>query len=36
MTIYLELDNLLQHMFNACTTGQIGEFMPEKRQISRP
>lgn len=36
MAIYLEPDNMLQHMFNACTTGQIGEFMLEKRQISRP
>jgi len=31
MTIYLEADDELQHMFNACTTDQIKEFIPEKR-----
>ena len=31
MAIYLEADNLLDHMFNACTTDQISEFIPEKR-----
>ena len=31
MAIYLEPDNVLDHMFNACTTDQISEFIPEKR-----
>lgn len=31
MTIYLEADDALGHMFNACTTDQISEFIPEKR-----
>ena len=31
MTIYLESDDVLEHMFNACTTDQIQEFIPEKR-----
>jgi len=31
MTIYLEANNVLDHMFNACTTDQISEFIPEKR-----
>ena len=31
MTIYLEADDMLEHMFNACTTDQIKEFIPEKR-----
>jgi len=31
MTIYQESQGLLDHMFNACTTAQISEFIPEKR-----
>ena len=31
MTIYHESCDLLDHMFNACTTAQINEFIPEKR-----
>ncbi|MBI5901739.1 MAG: ribbon-helix-helix domain-containing protein [Rhodocyclales bacterium] len=31
MTIYHESQDLLEHMFNACTTSQISEFIPEKR-----
>lgn len=31
MAIYIEADDVLGHMFNACTTDQIGEFIPEKR-----
>ena len=31
MAIYLEADDPLTHMFNACTTDQIGEFIPQKR-----
>ncbi len=31
MSIYLEVDDALEHMFNACTTDQIEEFIPEKR-----
>lgn len=31
MSIYLEIDNALMHMFNACTTDQINEFISEKR-----
>ncbi|MCB1829963.1 MAG: ribbon-helix-helix domain-containing protein [Chromatiaceae bacterium] len=31
MAIYLEPNNVLDHMFNACTTDQISEFIPEKR-----
>ena len=31
MSIYLQERDLLQHMFNACTTDQISEFTPEKR-----
>ena len=31
MSIYLESDDVLTHMFNACTTDQIAEFIPEKR-----
>ena len=33
MAIYLEPGNVLQHMFNACTTEQINEFIPEKRSL---
>lgn len=31
MAIYLEAEDFLSHMFNACTTDQINEFLPEKR-----
>jgi predicted DNA-binding ribbon-helix-helix protein len=31
MTIYQESQGILDHMFNACTTAQISEFVPEKR-----
>ena len=31
MSIYVENHDLLEHMFNACTTSQISEFIPEKR-----
>ena len=31
MAIYIESRNILDHMFNACTTDQISEFIPEKR-----
>ena len=31
MGIYLEPNGMLEHMFNACTTDQISEFIPEKR-----
>ena len=31
MKIYLESNDVLDHMFNACSTSQINEFVPEKR-----
>lgn len=31
MSIYLEKNDILAHMFDACTTSQINEFIPEKR-----
>lgn len=31
MQIFIEANDLLDHMFNACSTSQIGEFLPEKR-----
>ena len=31
MNIYTEINDVLDHMFNACTTSQISEFIPEKR-----
>jgi len=31
MEIYEESRDVLDHMFNACTTAQISEFIPEKR-----
>jgi len=31
MAIYLETTDVLAHMFSACTTDQISEFVPEKR-----
>jgi len=33
MAIFLEPNDALDHMFNACTTDQIGEFIPEKRSF---
>ena len=29
--IYTEINDVLDHMFNACTTSQLSEFIPEKR-----
>lgn len=31
MSIYVEDNSVLAHMFNACTTEQISEFVPVKR-----
>ena len=31
MSIFIEPESMLGHMFNACTTDQIHEFIPEKR-----
>jgi len=31
MSIYVEHNDVLDHMFDACTTSQISEFIPEKR-----
>lgn len=31
MTIYTEINHVMGHMFNACSTAQISEFVPEKR-----
>lgn len=31
MNIYTEINDVLDHMFSACTTSQINEFIPEKR-----
>lgn len=31
MNIYVKVGDVLDHMFNACTTSQISEFIPEKR-----
>lgn len=31
MAIYIESQDTLGHMFDACTTDQISEFIPEKR-----
>ncbi len=31
MRIFVEEQDALDHMFNACTTSQITEFIPEKR-----
>ena len=31
MKIYTEINDVLDHMFSACTTSQISEFIPEKR-----
>lgn len=31
MSIYIENHDIMDHMFNACTTDQISEFIPEKR-----
>ena len=31
MAIFLEFDSAFSHMFSACTTDQINEFIPQKR-----
>ncbi|MEW6133689.1 MAG: ribbon-helix-helix domain-containing protein [Pseudomonadota bacterium] len=31
MRVFIEEQDVLDHMFNACTTSQITEFVPEKR-----
>ncbi len=31
MSIYIETDEFLDHMFTACTTDQINEFIPQKK-----
>ena len=31
MGIYVECEDMFDQMFNACTTSQISEFIPEKR-----
>lgn len=31
MKLYIEVNDALDHMFSACTTSQISEFIPEKR-----
>lgn len=31
MAIYLEENDFLEHIFNACTNDQISQFTPEKR-----
>jgi len=33
MSIFLQAEDFLGHMFNACTTSQISEFIPEKRAL---
>ena len=33
MSIYLEADDVLAHMFNACAIDQIHDFMPERRSF---
>ena len=33
MSIFITSDSALAHMFNACTTEQINEFIPEKRSL---
>jgi predicted DNA-binding ribbon-helix-helix protein len=33
MAIFIEPGTVLGHMFNACTTDQIDEFIPEKRGV---
>ena len=33
VSIFIESDSALTHMFNACTTEQINEFIPEKRSL---
>ena len=33
VSIFIESDSALAHMFNACTTEQINEFIPEKRSL---
>ncbi len=31
MSIYIEADNVLDHMFNACSTEQVHDFVQERR-----
>ncbi len=31
MSIFLEADDVLEHMFNACSIDQIQDFIPERR-----
>ena len=31
MSIFIETDDFLEHMFTACTTDQINEFIPQKK-----
>ena len=31
MSIFIETDDFLEHMFIACTTDQINEFIPQKK-----
>ncbi len=33
MSIFIEKNDFLDHMFQACTTDQISEFVPEKRSF---
>ena len=33
MSIFLEKNSMLDHMFASCTTEQITEFVPEKRGV---
>ncbi|MEL0137588.1 MAG: ribbon-helix-helix domain-containing protein [Halieaceae bacterium] len=33
MSIFVTNEGVLAHMFNACTTEQINEFIPEKRSL---
>ena len=33
MAIFIEANDFLDHMFHACTTDQINEFIPEKRSF---
>lgn len=33
MSIYVDVDDVLDHMFNACAIDQIHDFIPERRGI---
>ena len=33
VSIYVESNDVLEHMFNACSTDQIHDFMPERRSF---